>query len=96
VGLPITGEGVQTEIIKIPDADFTSGISFSGVSEHIHLHGLDRFPLSVNDQSHFLGGFPAENLFSATRTNLRRDVFHKNRFPVNLKDLTHELCAEFR
>ena len=75
---------------------FTSGISFSGVSEHIHLHGLDWLPLSVNDQSHFLSRFPAENLLAATRAHLRGDVFHENGFPVNLKNLTYEFCAGFR
>ena len=75
---------------------FTSGISFSGVSEHIHLHGLDWLPLSVNDQSHFLSGFPAENLFAATRANLRGDVFHENGLPVNVEDFAHEFRAGFR
>ena len=74
---------------------FTSGISFSGVSEHVHLHGLDRLPLSVNDQSHLLGSFPAENLFAATRTNLCGDVFHENGLPINLKDFSDEFCAGF-
>ena len=76
--------------------EISIGNFVSGVSEHIHLHGLDWLPLSVNNQAHFLGRLPAKNLFAATRTDLRGDIFHKNRFPVNLKDFAHEFRAGFR
>jgi hypothetical protein len=73
-----------------------SGISFSGVSEHVHLHGLDRLFLSANEQAHLLGDFPAENLFAATRADLRGNILHKDRLPVHFKDFTHEFAAGFR
>jgi len=76
--------------IKIPDADFTSGISCSGVSEYVHLHGLDGLLLSVNNLADFLSGFPAENLFATTRTDLRGNIFHKDWFSVQLKDFAYK------
>jgi len=70
-----------------------SGISLSGVGKDIHLHGFDWLLLFMNNQADILGGFPAENLFAAARANLRGNVFHKNGFPVNLKNFANEFGA---
>jgi len=58
-----------------------SGISFSSVGEYIHFHGFDRFLPTMDDQTNPLGGFLAKDLFTAARTDLRRNIFHRTGFP---------------
>ena len=69
--------------IKTPDAGLASGVSFSDVSKHIHLHGFDRFCFSVNEQAHLLGCFAAENLLAAAQVDIDKGAI----FPYNIYNM---------
>jgi hypothetical protein len=71
----------------------SSGILFSSVGEYIHFHGFDWFLPTMDDQTNPLGGFLVKDLFSAARTNLRRNIFHQDWFSVNLEYFTYKFCA---
>ena len=71
----------------------SSGISFSSVGEDIHFHGFDWFLPTMDDQTNPLSGLLVKDLFTAARTNLRRNIFHQDWFSVNLEYFTDKFYA---
>ena len=71
----------------------SSGISFSSVGEYIHFHGFDWFLPTMDDQTNPLSGLLVKDLFTAARTNLRRNFFHQDWFSINLEYFTYKFCA---
>jgi len=50
----------------------------------------------MDDQTDLLSGFLAKNLFTATRANLRRNIFHQDWFSVDLEYLADKFRVGFR